>query len=209
MEKTAGLDVGEVDPDLEPPRMPLETPAQGDLGLFSRYIEDERDVALDAVGVAAKAEHGRRSMPRSLEKTVLERERGVEHVEDGQIAEGPSGPGGLQQLVEQARHGRPRCAGALRHLHVEVPPPVPVQADARAEELDALRRQHPLQERHGTEGDRRFRNGRDRRAVRADGAEVENADIEGPLPSGPGEDGVPGLDPHRAVLGLQRSHDVG
>ncbi len=204
------FEIGEPDLDTEAARITLVAEVDATARGPSRQPDLEIGTAGDAFGVAPQVDVGLRRAPGCLEASVHDGESGIEDAHARQIAHRPLAARRGEEIGEQPRQNLAFGAG-LAPLEAEDEPAVlgALHPHAGADHLETGRRHHAEEQRAGTEPDRHLRDHRQHVAAGADGADVEQADIEGLRPAAPGQHRV--AEPHgeALVLGAEGALKVG
>ena len=178
------------------------------MGLLILDQKIEGNVALDAAGNADEAHPVGGGPPRGSQTPILERHVGVDDDHPGQIAQGIARIGSALQGAEHQFQQPIRPHRALPGTNLEATVRVANEKQAGAKQIDTLGRHQAAHHRPGAQRERKFRDTGDHLAVGIDGAHVEDANIQGAFPTGPGQNGVVEADAERLRVGRQNALDI-
>ena len=204
-----GVDLDEIDMRRIAAAVDPVAAIAGEAGEVAGDDNAERRGGGDAGVVAGEAHRHVRRLPGQPQMQVLDGKPGVDDAEAGQVPHGARGVGRREQVGEQQFGRVPRRAGDIAEAERDAPVDVAHDTQFRLDDLEPGGRDDAAQHRRHAECDRKLGRGRRDDAVGLDNGNVDQADVEGAFPAGPGQDGVGKLDVIARIALAQRVGDIG
>ena len=182
--------LAEIGDQVEPLQRRLINPGKGDFRLPAIDVDVQVDGSPDPGGVADQAHVGRGRDPGLAQQLVVQGHLGVDDFETAEVAHCVTGNGRREKLVQKPLGEIRRRRLGVHEADVDAAAEFPPHSQPGAEQLDALGRQLSADKGPAADQKRHFRDSADEGSVLAHDPDVENPDIEGPVPSRPCQDGI-------------------